>query len=80
MAASFKPAYLSQATITVGLGERRARLRALADRVSGSQGIEVFEGDAAAVEGVAAALSAMTFAIGRRFLIVADVGAGRPPT
>jgi DNA polymerase-3 subunit delta len=69
----FKPAYLIYGDDHGRLGERRARLRALAEAESGSQGIEVFEGETAAVETVAAALSAMTFAIGRRFLIVDGV-------
>jgi DNA polymerase-3 subunit delta len=70
---SFKPAYLIHGDDHGRLAERRARLRALAERASGSQGTEVFEGDAATADAVAAALSAMTFAIGRRFIIVDGV-------
>lgn len=73
MPPAFKPAYLIHGDDHGRLAERRARLRALAERESGSQGIEVFEGDAATAEAVASALSAMTFAIGRRFLIVDGV-------
>ncbi|ADB51253.1 DNA polymerase III subunit delta [Conexibacter woesei] len=73
MPPAFKPAYLIHGDDHGRLAERRARLRALAERESGSQGIEVFEGDAATAEAVATALSAMTFAIGRRFLIVDGV-------
>lgn len=73
MPSKFKPAYLIYGDDHGRLGERRAKLRALAEAESGSQGIEVFEGETAAVETVAAALSAMTFAIGRRFLIVDGV-------
>jgi DNA polymerase-3 subunit delta len=73
MPPSFKPAYLIYGDDHGRLAERRARLRALAERESGSQGIEVFEGDGATAEAVAGALSAMTFAIGRRFIIVDGV-------
>jgi DNA polymerase-3 subunit delta len=70
---TFKPAYLIHGDNHGRLSERRARLRALAEQESGTQGIELFEGEAASAEAVAAALSAMTFAIGRRFLIVDGV-------
>lgn len=73
MPPAFKPAYLIHGDDHGRIAERRARLRALAERESGSNGIEVFEGDAATAEAVAGALSAMTFAIGRRFLIVDGV-------
>ncbi|MGH2900279.1 MAG: DNA polymerase III subunit delta [Solirubrobacteraceae bacterium] len=66
----FKPAYLIHGDDHGRIGERRAALRALAERASGSNGVECFEGDAAAPDVVAGALAAMTFAIGRRFLIV----------
>src|SRR6476469_9704875 len=68
--AAFKPAYLVHGDDHGRIGERRARLRAIAEAESGSGGVEVFEGDAAAAEQVALALSAMTFTVGRRFLIV----------
>ena len=45
----------------------------MAEAESGSSGVEVFEGDAATPEAIALALNAMTFAIGRRFLIVDGV-------
>ena len=73
MPPKFKPAYLIHGDDHGRIAERRARLRTLAESVGGSQGIEVFEGDGATAEAVAAALSAMTFAIGRRFLIVDGV-------
>ncbi len=69
----FKPAYLIHGDDHGRIAERRARLRTLAETASGAQGIEVFEGDAATPEAVAAALSAMTFAIGRRFIVVDGV-------
>jgi DNA polymerase-3 subunit delta len=68
--ADFKPAYLIHGDDHGRIAERRARLRALAEEGSGAQGIEVFEGDAATPEAIAAALNAMTFAIGRRFIVV----------
>ncbi len=71
--AAFKPAYLIHGDDHGRLAERRARLRALAEQESGTQGIELFEGDTATGEAVAGALSAMTFALGRRFLIVDGV-------
>jgi DNA polymerase-3 subunit delta len=70
---TFKPAYLIHGDDHGRIGERRASLRAVAERESGVQGIEVFEGEAATAEGVVTALSAMTFALGRRFLIVDGV-------
>src|SRR3954471_20494178 len=71
--ASFKPAYLIHGDDHGRIGERRARLRALAEQEGGASGAEVFEGEEATPEAVAAALSAMTFATGRRFLIVDGV-------
>jgi DNA polymerase-3 subunit delta len=71
--AAFKPAYLIHGDDHGRIGERRARLRQLAEAESGAQGIELLEGDAAAPEAVAASLNAMTFAIGRRFIVVDGV-------
>ncbi len=70
---AFKPAYLIHGDDHGRIGERRAALRALADRASGSSGVETFQGDSSAPDVVAGALAAMTFAIGRRFLIVDGV-------
>jgi DNA polymerase-3 subunit delta len=70
---AFKPAYLIHGDDHGRIAERRARLRALAEGESGAQGVEVFEGETATAEAVAGALSAMTFALGRRFLIVDGV-------
>src|SRR3954469_9839716 len=70
---SFKPAYLIHGDDHGRIGERRARLRAVAEQEGGASGAEVFEGDDATPEAVAAALSAMTFATGRRFVIVDGV-------
>jgi DNA polymerase-3 subunit delta len=68
-----KPAYLIHGDDHGRIGERRRRLRDLAERESGAQGVEVFTGETSTVEAVVTALSAMTFAVGRRFLIVDGV-------
>jgi DNA polymerase III subunit delta len=67
---AFKPAYLVHGDDHGRIGERRARLRALAEAESGSGGVEIYEGDTSTPEAVALGLNAMTFALGRRFLIV----------
>lgn len=70
---AFKPAYLIHGDDHGRIGERRLRLRALAEAEGGAQGVELFEGERANPDGVASALSAMTFALGRRFVIVDGV-------
>src|SRR5579864_8508816 len=70
---AFKPAYLIHGEDHGRISERRARLRRVAEAESGAQGIEVLEGDAATPELVAASLNAMTFALGRRFIVVDGV-------
>ena len=70
MPPTFKPAYLIHGDDHGRIAERRSRLRALAESESGVQGVELFEGDAAVADAVAAALNAMTFAFSRRFIIV----------
>jgi DNA polymerase-3 subunit delta len=67
---TFKTAYLIHGDDHGRIGERRARLRALAEATSGPEGTEVLEGDAATPDAVAAALDAMTLARGRRFIVV----------
>ena len=69
----FKPAYLIHGDDHGRIAERRARLRAIAEPESGAAGLELFEGDSGTPEAVAAALGAMTFALGRRFVIVDGV-------
>jgi DNA polymerase-3 subunit delta len=71
--ATFKPAYLIHGDDHGRIAERRARLRALAEAESGAQGVELLEGEQATPEAVAAALNAMTFALGRRFIVVDGV-------
>jgi DNA polymerase-3 subunit delta len=67
---TFKSAYLIHGDDHGRIAERRARLREIAEQHSGAGGVELFEGDAATPDNAAAALNAMTFAIGRRFIIV----------
>jgi len=71
--AAFKPAYLIHGDDHGRIAERRARLRALAEAQSGPGGVEVLEGEAATPSAVAQALNAMTFAVGRRFIVVDGV-------
>ena len=70
---TFKAAYLIHGDDHGRIAERRANLRAMAEAESGANGVELFEGDAATPEAVAAALNAMTFALGRRFIVVDGV-------
>jgi DNA polymerase-3 subunit delta len=70
---AFKPAYLIHGDDHGRIAERRRRLRELAEEQSGAQGVELFEGDAATPEAIARALNALTFAIGRRFIVVDGV-------
>jgi hypothetical protein len=70
---AFRPAYLIHGNDHGRVAERRARLRAMAEGESGVGGVELFEGDACTPEAVAGALTAMTFAMGRRFVIADGV-------
>ena len=70
MPPSFKPAYLIHGDDHGRLAERRARLRGLAETISGSEGLELLEGEEATPDRVALALDSMTLALGRRFIIV----------
>jgi DNA polymerase III subunit delta len=70
---SFRPAYLIHGDDHGRIGERRTRLRAMAESESGAAGVDVLEGDACTPDAVASALCAMTFALGRRFVIADGV-------
>jgi DNA polymerase III subunit delta len=70
---TFRAAYLIHGDDHGRIAERRARLKAMAEAESGSAGVELIEGDACTPDAVAAALSAMTFALGRRFVIADGV-------
>ena len=67
----FHPAYLIHGDDHGRIAERRASLRALAESAAGTAGVEVYEADQCTPDNIAGALSAMTFAMGRRF-VVAD--------
>ena len=67
---AFKPAYLIHGDDHGRVAERRARLRAVAERESGTAGVEVLEGDAATPAAAAATLTALTLGAGHRFVIV----------
>jgi DNA polymerase-3 subunit delta len=70
---AFRPAYLIHGDDHGRVAERRARLRVMAEAESGAGGVELLEGDACTPVAVAAALNAMTFALGRRFVIADGV-------
>ncbi len=70
---SFRPAYLIHGDDHGRIGERRTRLRAMAESESGAAGVELLEGDDCNPDAVAAALCVMTFATGRRFVIADGV-------
>jgi DNA polymerase-3 subunit delta len=70
---TFKPAYLIHGDDHGRIAERRARLRELAESLSGAEGLELLEGDEATPDNAAAAMDAMTLTLGRRFIIVDGV-------
>jgi DNA polymerase-3 subunit delta len=70
---ALKRAYLIHGDDHGRVAERRAGLRALAERESGAQGLEILAGEDATAERVVETLSAMTLALGRRFIIVDGV-------
>lgn len=68
--AELKPAYLIHGDDHGAVAERRAGLRALAERPGAdATSVEVLEGDAATPAGVADSLAAMTLAIGHRVIV-----------
>ena len=70
---SFRAAYLIHGDDHGRIGERRSRLRAMAEQAAGSAGVEVYEAEACTPQNIEAALSTMTFALGRRFVIADGV-------
>jgi len=70
---SFRAAYLIHGDDHGRIAERRTRLRAMAETAAGTAGVEVYEGDQCTPQNVESALSAMTFAMGRRFVIADGV-------
>lgn len=73
MPPTFKPAYLIHGDDHGRIAERRARLRALAESLSGVEGLELLEGDDASPERAAATLDALTLGLSRRFILVDGV-------
>jgi DNA polymerase-3 subunit delta len=67
---SLKPAYLIHGDDHGAVGERRARLRSLAEAQGDAASVELLEGERATPEGVAQALATMTFALGWRVIVV----------
>ncbi|MGH2911655.1 MAG: DNA polymerase III subunit delta [Solirubrobacteraceae bacterium] len=70
---ALKPAYLIHGDDHGAIGERRARLKALAETEGDAGSVEILSGDDATPEGVALVLSTMTFAMGRRVILVDGV-------
>ena len=70
---AFKSAYLVLGDDHGRIAERRANLRKLAEAESGAGGVEVLEGDACSADAVVGALTTMSFAMGRRFVIADGV-------
>ena len=72
--AELKPAYLIHGDDHGAIAERRAGLRALAERPGdGAASVELLDGDRATPAAVADALAAMTLAVGRRVIVVEGV-------
>ncbi|HYM45009.1 MAG TPA: hypothetical protein VES65_02455 [Solirubrobacteraceae bacterium] len=71
--AELKPAYLIHGDDHGAISERRAGLRALAERDGGADSVETLDGELATPAGVAGALAAMTLSIGRRVILVDGV-------
>jgi DNA polymerase-3 subunit delta len=70
---SFRAAYLIHGDDHGRIAERRARLRAMAETAAGTAGVELYENDQCTPENIVGALTAMTFAMGRRFVIADGV-------
>jgi len=70
---AFKPAYLIHGDDHGRVAERRSRLRAMAEGESTTSGVELLEGDGCKPDAVVGALATMTFALGRRFVVVDGV-------
>jgi DNA polymerase III subunit delta len=70
---ALKPAYLIHGDDHGAIAERRAGLQALALEEGDASSVEALYGEAGAPAGVALALAAMTFAIGRRVIVVDGV-------
>jgi DNA polymerase III subunit delta len=71
--AELKAAYLIHGDDHGAIGERHARLRALAEASGGAVSVELLDGEDATPAGLALALATMTFAMGQRVIIVDGV-------
>src|ERR1022692_2472227 len=67
---ALKPAYLIHGDDHGAIGERRSRLKALAESDGDAGSVEVLSGDSGTPEAVGLVLSTMTFAIGQRVIVV----------
>ena len=67
---ALKPAYLIHGDDHGAIAERRSRLKALAESDGDAGSVEVLSGDSGTPEAVSLVLSTMTFAIGRRVIVV----------
>jgi DNA polymerase III subunit delta len=67
---ALRPAYLIHGDDHGAIAERRARLKALAEAEGDAGSVEILAGEDATPEAVALALATMTFAIGRRVIVV----------
>ena len=73
--AELKPAYLVHGDDDARIDAWRLRLRRRAETERGPGGLEAFDGSMSSPPEVAAALSALTFDTGTRFVLVDDAGA-----
>jgi DNA polymerase-3 subunit delta len=76
--AELKPAYLVSGDDDAKIDAWRARVRQRAEDERGPGGLETFDGQSTAPAEVAAALAALTFDPGTRYLLVDDAGAWKP--
>jgi DNA polymerase-3 subunit delta len=67
---ALKSAYLIHGDDHGAIGERRSRLKALAEAEGDAGSVESLSGEAGTPEGAALVLSTMTFAIGQRVIVV----------
>ncbi len=76
--ADLKPIYLVSGDDDAKIDEWRGRLRSRAELEHGPGALETFDAGSTSAEAVAAALAALTFNTGTRYLMVDDVGAWKP--
>jgi DNA polymerase-3 subunit delta len=74
-----KPAYLISGDDDAKIDAWRTRVRNRAEHERGPGGLELFDGRESSPEEVAAAIAALTFDTGTRYLLVDDAGAWKAP-